>query len=237
MTIVTMTHSPRMMETYKWRTRARRGIEVRKWGANINMYVTTVPIRSIRQGYALHSCRNFHFGISQKWPLHPFFFGNYFVSELLLSFLLCCKLPAEAQWFIYISWKTAIIPTAIWRIMKKSNSQNSKNWCEDWCDSRHNWQHLLILTSNYFLEVFVTYINLFKALADFFSNFSSFFEPFFYCPYEFGTWLKWMLHPLHFGDFEGTVTCYCRIDRIGTVLLSQRVQLEWIMAPTNIRNK
>ena len=33
------------------------------------------------------------------------------------------------------------------------------------------------------------------------------------------------LHPLHFGDFEGTVTRYCRIDRIGTVLCSFKVSL------------
>ena len=29
---------------------------------------------------------------------------------------------------------------------------------------------------------------------------------------DFGTWLKFALPALHFGNFEGCVTCYCRIE-------------------------
>ena len=35
---------------------------------------------------------------------------------------------------------------------------------------------------------------------------------------DFGTWLKFALPALHFGNFEGCVTCYCRIEWNSTVI-------------------
>ena len=59
------------------------------------------------------------------------------------------------------------------------------------------------------------YIHFFSAdFYDFFAIFKAFFMTSFY---GFGTWPKWPLQPLHFGIFGAAVTCYCRIDRNGTV--------------------
>ena len=56
-------------------------------------------------------------------------------------------------------------------------------------------------------------------LANFFAILEFFGTFFFYlCLYEFGTWPDQPLQLLHFGNFGGTVTCYCRIDRNSTVI-------------------
>ena len=33
----------------------------------------------------------------------------------------------------------------------------------------------------------------------------------------FGTWPKWPLPPLHFGDLRGAIMCHCWINQNGTV--------------------
>jgi len=58
-----------------------------------------------------------------------------------------------------------------------------------------------------------------KIPAEFLYNFFAFFKAFFMNFFnEFGSWPKWLLPPLHFGHLGGVITCYCQIDRNGTVL-------------------
>ena len=63
-------------------------------------------------------------------------------------------------------------------------------------------------------EMTVTNIFFQQIFTIFFAIFKAFFTTSFY---GFGTWPKWPLQPLPFGVFGAAVTCYCRIDRNGTV--------------------
>ena len=63
------------------------------------------------------------------------------------------------------------------------------------------------------------YIHFFLAnFYDFFVIFKAFFMTSFY---GFSTWPKWLLQLLHFGIFGVAVTCYCQIDRNGTVYVQR----------------